>query len=517
MTYSKKKLGLILAISAITLLITGCGSKSASSSKKLAAKQELTYATTTDPAGLSPLDTNDTASANVIAQVYEPLFRLDSKTMKPKSLLATSYSMPNKKTYDIKLRKGVKFQDGTPFNAAAVKYTFSQLLSKKRAAPRASLLAAIQKMTIKNDHEIVIETKYETGTFIRDLSHTAASIVSPTADKKGKGYLNKHPVGTGPFKFSSWTTGDQVTLNRNDHYWGHKAKLTKVTLKTLPNYSIAVSELQTGKVNFLDWLPSDYLSRIQSLKNVNTYFKKGTRVNYFGFNVSKKPFNNLKFRQAVAYAINTKSITEQGSGKSYYSNPSIIGPEVYGYDSKMKSFAYQYDLSKAKQLVKENGFGGSTFKITVSNSPDTVKMAQEIQQQLDKAGFKVKIDQTENASFISRTTAGDYDTMISAWANSTDDASELLVPQLSSSYIGSSNRTRYRNAAFDRAAELGTSTTDATKRKAEILKATEIAMHDAPWVVLNHSNVSRATTNNVHGITVDATGMWHLNNAYLTE
>lgn len=515
----KKKACVVLSMAAAAATLAACGGNSNSAksgSKKLAAKQEITYASTSDPSGLSTLDTNDIPSANPESQIYQTLFRLDSKTLKPKPVLATGYTQPNPTTYDIKLRKNVKFQDGTPFNSAAVKYTFTQLLDPKRASPRASLLAAIKDMTIKNDHEIVITTKYRTGTFIRDLSHVAASIVSPTADKKGSKYLMTHPVGTGPMKFKSWTQGDSVVLTRNNNYWGKKIKITKMTLKTVPDYSTAVSELQNGKVNFLDWLPTDYLKRIESIKGVTTSFKKGTRVNYFGFNVDKKPFNNKTFRQAVAYAINPQAYVKQASTKLAYYNRSIIGPKVYGYQSKMQDYGYGYDLAKAKKLVKENGFGKKTFTISISNSPDFVKMAQVIQAQLTKAGFSVKINKQESASLISSTTSGDYETMISSWSNVTDDASELLVPQLTSKYIGTSNRTRYSSATFDKLAAAGAQTTDTQARLKNIAAATKVAMDDAPWITIAHNNVSMAT-NKVHGIKVDATGTWHIDDAYVTQ
>ncbi|WP_122551681.1 ABC transporter substrate-binding protein [Lactiplantibacillus plantarum] len=517
MKHWRRKVSFIVAAAAILLAIAGCGKNSGASSKSLADKQELTYANTAEAVGVSPLDTNDTGSTNVISQVYETLFKLDSDTMKITPVLAKSYKTEDNKTWVIKLRKGVKFQDGTEFNSDAVKYTFDQLVSPKRAAPRASLLAAVDKVSTKGKYTVVIKTKYPSGTLIRDLCHSNASIVSPTADKKGKNYLNKHAVGTGPFKFKSWTRGDKIVLVRNNNYWGKKAKLTKVTFKTVPDYSTAVSELQTGKINFLDWLPVDYLSRIESLKNVKTTFKKGTRVNYFGFNTAKKPFNNLKFRKAVAYAINSKSFVKSSSSKLYYYNSSIIGPKVYGYDKKMQNATYKYNLNKAKEIVKANKFGKTEFSITVSNQPDFVKMAQVIQSQLKKAGFNVKINKTESASFIESTTNGDYQTMISSWANSTDDATELLVPQLTSTYIGSSNRTRFSNKTFDKYADASANTLDDAKRKESILKATQLAEQKAPWVVIAHNNISAATTDNVHDIDVDATGLWHLNNTYITK
>ncbi|MDY0393595.1 ABC transporter substrate-binding protein [Virgibacillus halophilus] len=207
----KKSIFISMLLLLSMCLLAACGDSNAKKSNGNVS-QEITYASTSDAAGLSPIDTNDSVSSNVTAQVYETLFIQDAETMEVKPLLAESYETPDDNTWEIKLRKGIKFHDGSPFNAEAVKYTFEQMKDPKRAAPRASLLAPISSIEVKDDYTVILKTKKPYGPMLAALSHTNAAIVSPKADKEGD--INKKPVGTGPFVFEEWVEGDHITLKK---------------------------------------------------------------------------------------------------------------------------------------------------------------------------------------------------------------------------------------------------------------------------------------------------------------
>ncbi|HEX6922202.1 MAG TPA: ABC transporter substrate-binding protein, partial [Bacillales bacterium] len=204
----KKWLASIAAIFlTISMVLAGCGgSESGGSASKGTSggesggdsPQTLTIATTSKVVGLSPIKTNDSVSSAVIGQIYETLFTRDPETMEIKPLLAKSYETPDNKTWIIHLKKDIKFQDGTPFNAKAVKYTFDKFMDPETAAPRASLLEPVKSVKVKDEYTVVIKTKFPYGPMLAALSHTNASIVSPSADKKQD--LMQKPVGTGPFK-----------------------------------------------------------------------------------------------------------------------------------------------------------------------------------------------------------------------------------------------------------------------------------------------------------------------------
>ncbi|WP_371069764.1 glutathione ABC transporter substrate-binding protein [Sediminibacillus sp. JSM 1682029] len=488
----------------------GCSSSSDSDSAGASnVPQELTYATTSDAVGLSPIDTNDSVSSNVIAQVYETLFTRDPETMEIEPLLAESYETPDENSWEIKLKEGIKFQDGTDFNAEAVKYTFDQFMDENRAAPRASLLAPVESVEIKDEYTVVIKTSEPYGPLLAALSHTNASIVSPTADKEGD--INSEPVGTGPFAFEEWAEGDHITLKKNEDYWQGEPSLETVTLKVVPEYSTAVSMLETGEVQFLDKIPAEHLSRIESMSDVEVQTKPGTPVYYLGFNMEKEPFNNPEFRKAVAYAVDRQAYVDQLNGLGV-KNDSIIGPKVFGFDESAKDAGYPYDVEKAKQIIEENGFASQKVTLLASNSGSYMKMAEIVQSQLTEVGIDAEIESMEWGTFLDTTSEGNFEMTFMGWTNSTADGSELLYPNLHSDNIGSSNRMRYSNKEFDALVDESRTLVDQEARQKKLQEANKIAMEDAVWVPMNHDVVSAAYDKSVKGLELDPTGEWKLYN-----
>mgnify|MGYP003814257195 FL=1 len=517
MKKSKKVMGLVLSVLFfIGLVLTGCSNQSSeSSSGKSSGKsntpQEITYASTSKVVGLSPIMTNDSVSANVITQIYETLFVKDPDTMEIKPNLAESYENPDPKTWVIHLRKNIKFTDGTPFNAEAVKYTFDKLRDPKTGAPRASLLAAVDTITVKDDYTVVIKTKQPYGPMLAALAHYNSSIVSPTADKKQD--LMKKPVGTGPFMLKEWVAGDHITLVKNPNYWKGAPKLDKVTFKVVPDVNTAISMLQTGDVDFLDGIPAEQWSRVQGMAGVKTLKKTGTPVSYLGFNVRHKPFSELKFRQAIAYAIDRDAYVKQLNGLGTKSN-SIIGPKVFGYDPSAEKVGYEYNPEKAKQILKENGWEGMTIHMLVANTPGYMKMGEIVQDQLKKVGLKVDMQTMEWGTFLDVSKQDKFDITFLGWSNSTADGSELLYPNLHSDNIGASNVTAYNNPEFDKLVNESRFTVDQKVRKKKLDEANKMAIKDAPWIVMNHGVVTLAYRDNVKGLNIDPTGEWSLYPVY---
>ncbi|WP_257348100.1 glutathione ABC transporter substrate-binding protein [Pseudalkalibacillus decolorationis] len=503
---------LVAAFLIISLALAGCSSNAGnSSSGGDDVPQELTYASTTKAVGLSPIETNDSVSSRVIEQIYETLFVRDPKTMEIVPKLAKSYETPDSKTWVIKLKEGIKFHDGTDFNAEAVKYTFDKFRDPETAAPRASLLEPIESVEVKDQYTVVIKTKEPYGPMLAALSHTNASIVSPTADKKGS--LNKEPVGTGPFKFVEWATGDHITLEANQEYWKDAPKLQKVTFKVVPEVNTAVSMLQTGEVQFIDGLTPQQLPRLEKLKNVEIMKEEGTPVSYLGFNMKKEPTSDLKFRQAVAHAINREAYVKKLKGLGVQSN-SIIGPKVFGYDKAAEKLGYNYDPEKSKQLLKENGYEGTTLKILAANTGNYMMMAEIVQAQLKKVGINAQIESMEWGTFLDVSKKGDFDITFLGWTNSTADGSELLYPNLHSDNAGSSNRTQYSSPEFDKLVDESRTIVDQEKRKQKLMEANELAVKDAAWVVMNHGVVTAAYDKSVKGLEMDPTGQWSLYNVH---
>lgn len=505
----KKYFKLIISLLFICLILAGCGSSTGNGKDQddLEDYDELIYATTSDAPGLSPIDTNDSVTSDVTIQIYETLFVLDPETMEPQPLLAESYETPDDNTWEIKLKEGIEFHDGTPFNAESVKYTFDQLKDPDRGAPRGSLLAPVESIEIGDEYTVILKTTEPYGPMLAVLSHTNAAIVSPTADQEGDN--NKDPVGTGPFVFDEWIQGDRITLKRNDNYWREPAQLKNVTYLVVPDISTAISMLETGDVNLIINFPSDHLSRVESLKGVEVQKSEGTRVSYFGFNMEKEPFTDLAFRQAVAYAIDQEAYVNQLNGLGIH-NESIIGPKIFGYNNSDQKESYPHDPEKAKQLVTKNGYKGEELTILVSDTDNYMKMAEIVQSQLIEIGLEVKIESMEWGAFLDAAREGNFETLFLGWSNSTADGSELLYPNLHSANIGSTNYSRYNNTEFDKIVDESRTIVDQEARKDILSEANVLAIKDVPWIIMEHGTVTAAYDQSVQGLLVSPNSDWFL-------
>lgn len=504
----KKFTFLLLVISAMFLV--ACGGESSSQPKDKGKSNQgdsITYASISDAAGLSPILMNDSASANITEHVYEQLFVRNVKTKEIEPLLAESYENPDENTWIIKLKEGIKFHDGTPFNAEAVKYTFDKLADPATAAPRASLMEPVESVSVEDEYTVKIVTKYSYGPFLASLTHTNAAIVSPTADEKQD--LMKDPVGTGPYKFVSWVPGDQIILEANPDYRDGEPAMKKVVFKVVPEISTAISMLQAGEIQLLDQLPTEQIERIESMKNVEVEKVDGTPVNFLAFNHSKKENQDPEFRKAVASAIDRDAIVSKLNGLGIRSD-SMIGPEVFGYNEAAANGGTPYDVEVAKDLVTKNDYGKREIKLLSANRGNYQLMAEIVQSQLTEAGFKVEIESMEWATFLDATRAGDYDITFLSWANVTGDGSELFYPNFHSDNLDSSNRSHYSNPEFDKIVNASRTTIDSDERLELLDKANQLMLDENVTVVISHGVIAAAIDNNYKGLILDPNGKWYV-------
>ncbi|PKR77178.1 glutathione ABC transporter substrate-binding protein [Halalkalibacillus sediminis] len=467
----------------------------------------VTYASTSDAVGLSPILTNDSVSSRVIEQMYETLFtrNLESGDIEPR--LAESYETPDDKTWVISLKEDIQFHDGTPFNAEAVKYTFDTFLDPETAAPRASLLEPIESVEVQDEYTVVINTTEPYGAMLAALSHSNASIVSPEANEGQN--LNEEPVGTGPYKFVEWAKGDQIVLEKNEDYWQGEPEIDQATFKVVPSVSTAISMMETGEVDFIDGVTAEHLTRLESNDSIEVVTKEGTPVYYFGFNHEKEPMNEFDFRKALSHAIDRDAYVETLDGLGVRSN-SIIGPKVFGYDESAEELGFNYDPEQAQQIIEENGYDEIELNLLVANRDLFLNMSEIVQAQLSEVGLNVNIEMIEWGTFLDMTAEGDFDLTFLSWSNTTADGSELLYPNLHTDNIGSSNRMQYSNEEVDELVEASRTTTDQNERAEYLQQANEIVVEDVAWAPMHHGVVAAGVHESIEGFEMDPTGRWEL-------
>ena len=336
----KKLLSLTAACALSVSLLAGCGgtttpSDSTGSGGEAAGGDMFNIALTAPFTGFDPLRTNDSASTYVNAQIYETLYRINPETDEYDPLLAAE--MPEYSedglSVTVKLREGVTFHDGTPFNSEAVKYTFDLIKDPEFGSARASIANSIESMECPDDYTIVFHLLYEDGVFTAKLAHTNSAIVSPTAQQNQD--LMVQPCGTGPYKFVSSVSGSNVVLTRNDEYWGGAPAIKDVTMTIISDESTAVSRMETGEADFMPRISVEQLSRVENNADIVVDTSEAAQIYYLAMR-STSSINPVMaekdFRTAIAKAIDKDGYVEYMMQGYAETANSVIGPKIFGYD-----------------------------------------------------------------------------------------------------------------------------------------------------------------------------------------
>ncbi|MBM7872205.1 peptide/nickel transport system substrate-binding protein [Clostridium pascui] len=502
----KKKRRVLALMASLCLgvsLFGGCG-KSQTTQSQSKVKDSLVVATAYDAKSLDPHAVNDVASSNVMTQIYGTLVRMNEKN-EVVPMLADSFSQLDELTYEFKLKKGVKFHNGEEMKASDVKF------SLERAA-KSALVSHIfgdidtNSFKIPNDYTISFKTKVPAAGFLSGLSHTGGSILSEKAVTAAGEKYAMNPVGTGPFKFVSWTKGDRVELERFNDFYGEKPKFSKMTIRVIPEPTNRAIELESGGVDIAYEISSNDIKRIEENEKLQITRVIDNSTQYLGFNNQKKPFNDVKVRQAISYALNTKTIVEsawRGVGKVAVGP---IGPNVRYSDKSLQ--AHEYNVQKAKELLKEAGYEkGFKTSIWTNEKKERVDMATIMQSQLKEVGIEAEIKILEWGAYLDGLSKGEHDMFIIGWTCQTPDPDLAVYAPLHSSKAGTGgNYSFFKNAKVDELIMKGRVMKDSPERE-EVYKEIQKEVKDqAPWVFLSNGEQVVGTSKNVKGFVASPFG-----------
>ncbi|REJ33408.1 MAG: glutathione ABC transporter substrate-binding protein [Bacillota bacterium] len=492
---SRALLAVVLALLVAGTLIPGA-----------ALAQTLVVAQGADAVNLDPHTTNDQPSARVRRQIYETLI-VQGEDLVLRPGLATSWTQLDELTYEFKLREGVKFHNGEPFKASDVKFTFERLLDPDTRADAKFLLEVIDEVQVIDDYTVRIKTKAPFSPILAHLAHPVAAILNEKAVKEaGDAYGTRVAVGTGPFRFVSWVSQSHIILARFDDYWGEKAKVSQVVIRAIPEGTVRAIELETGNVDIAyDLEPVDRM-RLEFDPNIKLFMTESLSASYIGFNVQKPPFDDVRVRQAINYAIDVEPLVDV-----IYSGQAVqaFGPlsaQVFGAHTDLES--YPYDPQKARELLAEAGYpNGFRTSIWTNDNPLRIQIAEVVQQYLADVGIQADVEVVEWGTYLANTGAGLHDMFILGWVTVTADADYGLYSLFHSSQFGSAgNRTFYSNPRVDELLDFARSTSDQEARKAAYFEVQEILREEAPWVFLLFPLNVDGTRANIEGFTPHPAG-----------
>jgi glutathione transport system substrate-binding protein len=461
--------------------------------------------TTTDP-----YDANDTLSQAMAKSFYEGLFGFD-KDMKMMPVLAESYEVSKDGlVYTVKLKKGIKFHDGTDFKADAVKANFDRVTNPDNKLKRYSLYNNIGKTEVVDDYTARITLKTPFSAFINQLAHPSGVMISPAALTKYGKEIAFNPVGTGPFKFVEWKATDYLKVAKFDGYWkkGYP-KVDSITWRPVVDNNSRAAMMQTGEAQFTFPVPYELDAVLRQKPDLELDAAPSIVLRYLSMNTTQKPFDNPKVREAIGYAINKEALAKVAFNG--YATPAegVVPP---GVEYNVKLGPWPYDLAKAKQLMAEAGYpnGFETELWSAYNHSIAQKVTQFLQQQLGQIGIKVKITLLEAGQRVEKVESwqdaatAPVRLYYVGWSSSTGEADWALRPLLASESIPPRlfNTAYYKSAQVDGDIKSALGTTDSVQKAKFYRDAQETIWKDAPWAPLVVEKLLSAHNKKLTGVYV---------------
>lgn len=471
-----------------------------------AAANDLVVGVPDNLTGLDPADVNDTLSQSACRLMFQGLYGFD-KDMKLIPVLAESFEADaNATVFTFKLRTGVKFHDGTPFDAAAVKANFERVANPANRLKRQSLFAMLDKVEVVDSATARVHLKEPFGAFVNTIAHPAGFMLSPKAIAEFGKEINRHPVGTGPFTFVSWSA-DTMRAKKNADYWKPGLpKVDSVTFRSIPENGSRLAALQAGEAQFIYPLPPEMAVVAQRSPNVDIVNEPSIIARYVSMNCMKKPFNDIRVRRALNHAVDKTAYLKVVYNGFAEPLDSPIPPKL-GFYSKQTPYAF--DAKKAKELLAEAGYpNGFETEMWASNNTLSQRGMQFMQQQLAAVGVKVNVLPLEAGVLDSRIWSvkdpkdAQLQTYYGGWSSSTGDADWGLRPLLSSKAFPPNlfNTAYYSNPEVDKALEGALATADSAKRGEFYKRAEALIWDDAPWIFLGVENVLSAKSKKLTGL-----------------
>lgn len=494
----------------------------------------MVRAMTSEPAKIDPQGPPNSGLSLIMPYLFDTLVvrDLDNAVL---PFLAESWVVADDGlTITMTLKSGVTFQDGTPLNAEAVRFTFDRFKATGMSSPIYSSVQQIGAIEPVDDLTVRFRFDDPAANFWSTIAMPYAGIISPASAAKvestGEGYL----IGTGAFILDEWQAGQSMTLRRNpDYNWGppmvdnHGAPyLDALVFKVIPDATTQLAALEAGEVDAIFVNEPAHLQELSQDPDVEVHEMVLNGLVHVGFNMNKAPFDDVIVRRAFSHAIDKQQIVDLalgGLGKLAFAP---LPPTLPGFDASLQEYAIGYDADEAKRLLQEAGFtstadggwerDGQALKaslLTSTRAPNEA-IATILQSQFAAIGVPVEIQQLDSKAVMDATTRGEFDLIL--WRYEWNDPDALSV-FLSSQRIGATNRVGYSNPEVDAILAQAAVELDQDKRNALYVEAQKIIMQDAPWQPLYNPVDVMGMTHRIENVEFGYMGRMLVNDAKVAE
>ncbi len=502
----------------LALLLWGCRPDNARPLETLVIAQGA------EPKSLDPHVATSLNDFRILENVYEGLVRFKPGSMEIEPWLAERWEVSGDgKAYTFYLKEGVRFHDGSPFDAEAVKYTFERLLDSEHPEhdtgpfPLAFFFSQVESIEVIDTHTVRFQLKEPFAPFLANLAYPTGYIVSPDAVRLLRGGYGRKPSGTGPFHVTDWQSNRFVRLERFDDYWGERPELAQVYFQTVTDENARLTELLSGSADLIVEVAPDLIQYFRDDPAYRVYEESGPHLWFLIFNLRSPVLEDVRVRQAINYAIDKQGIAEEFlQGTATVAAGPV--PRAFGWAYNDDIQPYPYDPDEARTLIQEAGAEGATltFYATESGSGmlDPKGMAQAIQADLAAVGLDVVIETYEWNTFLSKVNGGlegQADMAEMAWmTNDPDTLPFLTLRSQAWPEEGGFNSGYYANEQVDQWLEQARRETDLQQRAALYRKVQQVVHEEAPWAVIASWRQNAVSNDRVHGLRLEPSFLFRL-------
>ncbi|MEW6265994.1 MAG: ABC transporter substrate-binding protein [Thermodesulfobacteriota bacterium] len=497
-----------------------------------------------DSVGLDPAYETDGNSFMICDNVLEALIGYKDESTELEPGLAESWQIsPDGKTYTFKLRKGVKFHDGTDFNANAVVFSLGRQMKERKVKwvgkgyeipaqerppeywKSMEMDSIVDSVEAVDDHTVVFKLKKINAPFLANLGMDFSDIISPAAFLKNPKEFVRNPVGTGPFKFVKWVKDDNIALVKNENYWNKSGGpyLEKAIFRAIPENSVRFLELKAGNIHICQFPNPPDIKLAEKDPNLKMVTQPGMNIGYLGYNHTKKLWQNVHLRRAIAHAIHRKAIVDnvyQGQGQ-LAQNP--IPPTMWSWNKDVPG--YNYNVDKAKKELEAAGYpeGKGLPEINLWSmpvprpyNPEGLKVGIAMIGDLAKVGIKAKIVSYDWGTYLKRQREQpeDMDLFQLGWTGDNGDPDNFLAV-LFDGLADPSVRTQWKNEEYHKLMIAGRETIEQAKRAEFYAKAQKLLFDDVAVISVAHSQVTWPLSKKVMNYKLHPTASIYLKNVWL--
>jgi peptide/nickel transport system substrate-binding protein len=500
----------------------------------------FTWGQGSDPVTLDPIHITDSESSKVARQMFDSLldFAPESTDLIPALAEEIPQAEDGGRSYTFKLRQGVKFHDGTPFNADAVVFNFERWRFTDNPYHKGggsggsnfSYYATyfggfdddsiIERVEAVDDSTVRFTLKESLGPFLQNIAIAGFGMASVKALKEdAEGFWQK-PVGTGPFKFVSWNQGTEVNLEKNPDFWGKDLPASqygggphvdKLVVRGIADNTSRVAALTGGQLTAADGLTPDDVPSVEEA-GLKVDYRPPHTIGYLAMNTQKEPFDDPKVRQAINMAIDMPKIVDAFLGDTAQVATTYQAPTVPFFNENVER--YPFDPEGARQMLEEAGAANLEttlwyMPIPRPYMPDAKGIAQAMQQDLKEVGVNAKLVTYEWLTYLDKTGRGEHDMCLLGWTADNGDPDNFLSPLLSSASATETealNVAYYKNPEVDELIEQGKTTVDENERRDIYMRLQEMTVADAPWVPIAYAKPPVGLQEQVQGYRPNPTG-----------